>query len=84
MEDVTNFADGGGCCWPRGLQIIRNQNRPYPSSPGPLFQNEGRCLGIDMEIIANHANKTRFHKKGCAPSLILKVRIFGTRKWPIQ
>ena len=23
------------------------------------------------------------HKKGCAPSLILKVRAFGTRKWPI-
>ena len=29
-----------------------------------------------------HANKTHFHKKGCAPSLILKVRVFGTRKWP--
>ena len=36
-----------------------------------------------MEIIFHsHANKTRFHKKGCAPSLILKVRVFGTRKWP--
>ena len=23
-------------------------------------------------------------KKGCAPSLILKVRVFGTRKWPID
>ena len=37
-----------------------------------------------MEIIFHpHANKTHFHKKGCAPSLILKVRVFGTRKWPI-
>ena len=37
-----------------------------------------------MEIIFHsHANKTHFHKKGCAPSLILKGRIFGTRKWPI-
>ena len=36
-----------------------------------------------MEIIYHsHANKTHFHKKGCAPSLILKVRVFGTRKWP--
>ena len=34
-------------------------------------------------IFHSHANKTRFHKKGCAPSLILKVRVFGTRKWPI-
>ena len=37
-----------------------------------------------MEIIfLSHANKTHFHKKSCAPSLILKVRVFGTRKWPI-
>ena len=37
-----------------------------------------------MEIIFHsHANKTHFHKKGFAPSLILKVRVFGTRKWPI-
>ena len=37
-----------------------------------------------MEIIFHsQANKTHFHKKGCAPKLILKVRVFGTRKWPI-
>ena len=60
-------------------------NRPFLSSPGPLFQNEGRCSAFDMEIIFHsHANKTHFHKKGCAPSLILKVRVFGTRKWPID
>ena len=38
-----------------------------------------------MEIIFHsHADKTHFHKKGFAPSLILKVRVFGTRKWPIE
>ena len=38
-----------------------------------------------MEIIFHsRANKTHFHKKCCAPSLILKVRVFGTRKWPIN
>ena len=59
-------------------------NRLFPSSPGPLFQNEGRCSAFDMEMIFHsHANKTHFHKKGCAPSLILKVRVFGTWKWPI-
>ena len=59
-------------------------NRPFPSSPGPLFQTEGRCWAFDMEIIFNsRANKTHLHKKGCAPSLILKVRVFGTRKWLI-
>ena len=37
-----------------------------------------------MEIVFHsHANKTHFHKKGCAPSLSLKVTVFGTRKWPI-
>ena len=56
-----------------------------PSSPGPLFQNEGRCSAFDMEIIFHsQANKTHFHKKVCAPSLILKVRVFGTRNWPIR
>ena len=30
-----------------------------------------------------HANKTHFHKKGFSPGLVLKVRVFGTRKWPI-
>ena len=65
--------------------ISASFNRPFPSSPWPLFQNEGRCSAFDMEIIFHsHANKTHFHKKGCAPSLILKVRVFRTRKWPIK
>ena len=51
---------------------------------GPLFQNEGRWSAFDTEIIFHsHANKIHFHKKGWAPNLILKVRVFGTRKWPI-
>ena len=37
-----------------------------------------------MEIIFHsHVNKIHFHKKGCTLGLILKVRNFGTRKWPI-
>ena len=44
-------------------------NRPFPSSPGPLYQNEVRCSTFDMEqamemIFHSHANKTHFHKKG--------------------
>ena len=31
----------------------------------------------------SRANKTHFHKKGCALRLILKVRVFGTQKWPL-
>ena len=38
-----------------------------------------------MEIIFNYdANKTHFHNKGFALSLVLKVKLFGTRKWPIK
>ena len=63
----------------------RKTNKPFPSSPGPLFQNESGCSAFDLEMIFHtHANKTHFHKKGCAPSLILKVRVFGARKWPIR
>ena len=67
------------------LTIQTSVNRPFPSSPAPLFQNEGKCSAFDMEIVFHsHANKTYFHKKGCAPSLILKVRVFGTRMWSIM
>ena len=44
-------------------------NRPFPSSPFPLFQNEGRCSAFEVEIIFHsQANKIHFHKKGCAPA----------------
>ena len=56
-----------------------------PSSPEPLYQNEGKCSAFDMEMILHcRANKTHFHKNVCALGLILKVRIFGTRKQPIK
>ena len=35
-------------------------------------------------IFHSHASKTNFHKKGRALALILNVRVFGTRKWPIR
>ena len=34
-------------------------------------------------MFRSHANKTDFHKKRSALGLTLKVRVFGTRKWPI-
>ena len=53
-------------------------------SPGPLYQNEVKCSTFDMEMILHsHANKSHFHKKGCALGLILIVRVFKTRKWPV-
>ena len=56
-------------------------NRPFPSSPEPLYQNEVKCSALDMKMIFHsHTNKTHFHKKGCALCLVLKVRVSGTRK----
>ena len=30
----------------------------------------------------SHANKTHYHKRNFALSPVLKMRVFGTRKWP--
>ena len=66
-------------------RLAEKGNRSFPSSPGPLYQNEVKCSAFDMEMIFHsHANKTHFYKKGCALGLILKVRVFGIRKWSIR
>ena len=53
--------------------------------PGLCFKMRVGAQAFDLEIIFHsHADKTHFHTKGCASSLILKVRVFGTRKWPID
>ena len=39
---------------------------------------------FDMDYLHSHANKIHFHKKGCALGLVLKVRVFGTRKLPVN
>ena len=41
-------------------------------------------LSRDNDFFYYHANKTHFHKKGFALGLVLRVRVFGTRKWPIS
>ena len=66
-------------------KIDNVHNKPFPSSLGLCFKTSVGAQPFDTEIIFHsHANKTNFHKKGCEPSLILKVRVFGTRKWPIR
>ena len=36
------------------------------------------------DFLLDHANETDFHKKGFSVSLVLKVKVFGTWKWPID
>ena len=66
------------------LQVSSVLNRPFPSSKKFHFQNEAKCETFVVEMSFNYdANKTHFHNKGFALSLVLKVKFFGTRKWPI-
>ena len=59
-------------------------NSSFPSSKKSHFQSETKCEAIVMEMIFNYdAKKTHFHNKGFALTVVLKVRVFGTRKWPI-
>ena len=52
--------------------------------PKPQFQSEAKWEAFDMKTIFNsYANKSHFHKKGFALSLVLKVRAFETQKWPV-
>ena len=45
-------------------------DRPLPLSEGPNTPPY------------SHANKSHFHMKGFALSLVLRVTVFGIRKWP--
>ena len=66
----------------RGSTVV--SNKPFPTSPGPLHQNDVKCSAFDMEMLFHsHANKSHFRKKSCALGILLKVRVFGTRKWPV-
>ena len=57
--------------------------RPFLSCLKALFQSEAKCEAIDMKMIFySHANKTYFHHRGFAVSLVLKVRVFGACKGP--
>ena len=53
--------------------------------PKPLFQSDVKWEDIDMKMgFYSHVNKTHFHKNGFSLNLVLKVRVFGTPKWPIR
>ena len=61
----------------------------FEAAPPPLISGSGWPLppplseGLNPPLYS-HANKAHFHMKGFALSLVLKVRVFGIRKWPIM
>ena len=65
-------------------QFVLTVNRPLPSSKNPRFQNGARCTTflVKTSFICMRM-KNDFHIEGWAPTLVLKQRPGGTRKWPI-
>ena len=95
MDDVTGTCFFLFCTtWRAVLKMVARlfrvkqvkttkQNRPFPSSKKSHFQNEAKCetFVVKMSFICIII-KTHFHINGFALSLALKVRFYGTRKWP--
>ena len=54
--------------------------------PENLFQSEAESAQplIRKELFCSRANTTHFHKKGFSLNFAFKVRVFGTRMWPIK
>ena len=51
-------------------------NRLFPNFPKPLFQSKAKCEAISLKIFFffySHTNKTHFHKKDFAHSIVWKV-----------
>ena len=64
-------------------QVPLHLSRPFSSCPRLRFKARLIAKPLIWKCYS-HANKTHFHKKGFALSLVLKVTVFGTRYWLIQ
>ena len=63
----------------------RKSGRRFSSLPKCNRPFLGKCKTFLVQMnFYYHANKTHFHKKGFALGVVLRVRVFGTRKWPIH
>ena len=62
------------------------ENTWHPGNHGHFRVALNLCFKARLSAtkeLFSHANKTRFYKEGFALSLVLKVEVFGTRKWLI-
>ena len=77
-HEKKGFFGGGG-------EAFHQINRPFPSSKKSHFQNEAKCetFVVKMSFICITI-KNHFHINSFALSIALKVRFFGTRKWPVS
>ena len=69
-DDLVKDSVTRGKCLDR-IARQKPESRPFPSSLGPLYQNEVKCSSFLMEMIFHpRGNKTHFHKKGFALGLM--------------
>ena len=61
-----------------------DEKEPFPSSPGLCIKTRLSAQLLTWNDFSFSCKKTHFHKKGCALGLILKPRVYGTRKWRIR
>ena len=81
MLKFYGFMGKGNSFHPVTVQVAR----PFQSFPKPLFQSKAKCKASDMKIIFNSDEyENSLSQKGFALSLVLKVTVFGTWKWPIE
>ena len=59
-------------------------NRPFPSYFGHHYESEAKCKVFTMKIsFHSYANKSNFHTKSFALSLVFIIGFTATRKLPI-
>ena len=77
--------------WPRSVKLQSTLNSSSTLSIGNFRVAPSCCFKARLSSKSltrkwryySHGNKTHFHKKSFALSLVLTLRVFGTRKWSI-
>ena len=78
INDVSNTSLKG-----RSQPSIKRRSHVFPVVALASVRPNAK-LPIKQWIFYPHANKSHFYKKGVALSLVMKVRVFETRKWPMN
>ena len=87
-ESLVPFVEGirSSWCWrvsEKDKKWRTHHNRLFPI-PRASVSKRGWVVSLWYDNDFSFSCKeSHFHKNGCALALILKVRVFGTRKWPI-
>lgn len=61
------------------------RNKPYFRGAPSLCSSETKAEAIIdlIMFLYYYANESHYHQKGFTLGFVLKLRVFGTRKWPM-